>query len=63
LLAFDNTGVLGTGLAIANVATQPANVPVVIRDDTAAQIGTETISLTAQGHMSFMLTGNYSITT
>lgn len=63
VLAFDNTGVLGTGVAIANVATQPANVPVVIRDDTGAQIGTETISLTAQGHTSFMLTSNYAITT
>jgi hypothetical protein len=63
VLAFDNTGLLGTGVAIANVATQPANIPVVIRDDTGAQIGTETISLTPQGHTSFMLTGNYAITT
>jgi hypothetical protein len=63
VLAFDNTGVLGTGVAIANVATQPANIPVVIRDDTGVQIGTETINLAAQGHTSFMLTSNYAITT
>ena len=63
VLAFDNTGVLGTGVAIANVTAQPASIPVVIRDDTGAQIGTETISLAAQGHTSFMLTSNYAITT
>jgi hypothetical protein len=62
VLAFDNTGVLATGVAIANVATQPANIPVVIRDDTGTQIGTDTIKLAAQGHTSFMLTGNYAIT-
>jgi hypothetical protein len=62
VLAFDNTGVLGTGVAIANVAAQPANIPVVIRDDTGAQLGTDTIKLAAQGHTSFMLTGNYAIT-
>jgi hypothetical protein len=62
VLAFDNTGVLATGVAIANVAAQPANIPVVIRDDTGAPIGTDTISLPAQGHTSFVLTGNYAIT-
>ena len=56
LLAFDNTGVVETGLAIANLANSPANTGVVIRDDTGAQIGTGTINLTAQGHNSFMLT-------
>jgi hypothetical protein len=62
VLAFDNTGTLGTGVAIANVATQAANIPVVIRDDTGTQIGTDNIQLAAQGHTSFMLTGNYAIT-
>ena len=56
VLAFDNTGSLGTGLAIANVAAQAASVSVVIRDDTGAQIGTGSINLPAQGHTSFMLT-------
>jgi hypothetical protein len=62
VLAFDNTGVLGTGVAIANLATQAANIPVVIRDDTGAQLGTDTIQLAAQGHTSFMLTSNYAVT-
>ncbi|MGA2434691.1 MAG: BACON domain-containing carbohydrate-binding protein, partial [Bryobacteraceae bacterium] len=57
VLAFDNTGTVATGLAIANVAAQAADVNVVIRNDTGAQIGTGTISLPAQGHTSFMLAG------
>lgn len=62
LLAFDNTGGVVTGVAIANVAPQPANISTIIRDDTGAQIGTDTIKLTGQGHASFMLTGIYGIT-
>jgi hypothetical protein len=56
LLAFDNTGSLTTGFAIANLASQAATVSAVIRDDTGAQIGTGEIQLAAQGHDSFMLT-------
>ena len=62
VLAFDNTGVLATGVALANVATQPSNIPVVIRDDTGRQIGTDAINLAGQGHTSFMLTDHYGIT-
>ena len=62
VLAFDNTGVLATGVALASVATQPANIPVVIRDDTGRQIGTDAINLAGQGHTSFMLTDHYGIT-
>ena len=54
LLAFDNTSQLATGVAIANMAQQPANVSAVIRDDTGTQIGTGTINLAAQAHTSFM---------
>ena len=56
VLAFDNTNGLATGLAIANIAAQAADVSVVLRDDTGAQIGTGSISLPGQGHASFMLT-------
>jgi hypothetical protein len=34
LLAFDNTNGVLTGVALANVSTSTANIPVVIRDDT-----------------------------
>ncbi len=47
ILAFDNTGTLATGLAIANEAPQAAHVNVIPRDDTGAQIGTGSISLSA----------------
>ena len=56
LLAFDDTGALATGVAIANLATAAADVKVVIRDDTGAQIGTGLVNLPAQGHNSFTLT-------
>jgi hypothetical protein len=62
VLAYDNTGALATGVAIANVATQQANIPIVIRDDTGAQIGSDTIGLAARGHTSFLLTSNYAYT-
>ena len=59
LMAFDNTGQIATGLAIANVVANipdAGSIPAVIRDDTGAEIGTGFISLTPQGHNSFMLT-------
>lgn len=63
VLAFDNTGAVATGVAIANVTAQSANIPVVIRDDTGSQIGAGAISLAAQGHTSFLLAPNYPVTT
>ena len=33
ILAFDNTVPLTTGVAVANLASQAANVPVIIRDE------------------------------
>jgi hypothetical protein len=56
VLAFDNTGNLSTGLAIANVASQPARVNVTLRNDSGALIGAGAIDLPAHGHTSFMLT-------
>jgi hypothetical protein len=60
VLPFDNTGILSTGLALANVAAKAAVVNVILRDDAGAQIGTGTISLPARGHTSFMLTDTAS---
>ncbi len=62
ILAFDDSVGLGTGLAIANLSNIAANVPVIIRDDTGAQIGSQVIALPALGHTSFMLTDKYPIT-
>lgn len=33
-LSFDNTGGLATGVAVANVSNQPANIQTILRDDT-----------------------------
>ena len=62
VLIFDNTSlvnVLGTGVAIANVAAQAASIPIIIRDDTGAQIATGSIPLAADGHTAFMLADQY----
>jgi hypothetical protein len=55
VLAFDNTAGTATGVAINSVSTQAVNIPVVVRDDTGAQIATDTISLPANGHLAFTL--------
>ena len=62
-LPFDNTASVTTVVALANLAAQAANVQVIIRDDTGAQIGTTTILLPAQGHVTFILGTQYPATT
>ncbi len=62
LLAFDNTNGVVLGVALANVSAQAANVPVVIRDDSGAQIDTGTIALAANGHTSFVLSSQFPAT-
>ncbi len=54
-IAFDNTGGTATGIAVNNVSSQAASVPVVIRDDTGAQIGIDTLNLAGNGHLAFTL--------
>ncbi len=63
LLAYDNTGGIVLGVAVANISTQAANVNVVLRDDTGAQIGTPLpIALTSNQHKSFVLSSQYPVT-
>jgi len=62
ILAFDNTNGLATGIAVTNRTNQIANVPVIIRDQTGAQIGTSSIPLPAQGHVSFVATDRFAAT-
>ncbi len=62
LLAFDNTGGVVLGVALANVSTQAANVPVVIRDDSGLQTATGSIALEANGHTSFVLSSQFPAT-
>jgi hypothetical protein len=55
ILAFDNTNGKAAGIAINSVSSQTVNVPVVVRDDTGAQIATDTLTLPANAHLSFVL--------
>ena len=43
------------GVALNAVSSQQVSVPVVVRDDTGAQIATDTITLAANGHYAFTL--------
>ena len=56
VLAFDNTNGVVLAVAIANVSAQPANVGIVIRDETGAVIGTPgtAFNLSADGHLAFV---------
>ena len=62
VLAFDNTNGIATGVAVANLLAVPANIPVLIRDNTGAQIGSASVSLPADGHAAFVLTDRFSST-
>ncbi len=62
LLAFDNTNSDLLGIAIENITVQSVSVPIVLRDDTGAQIGTGTIPLNGNGHVSFVLSTQFPVT-
>jgi YD repeat-containing protein len=55
VLAFDNTASTATGIALNSVASLSTNVSVIVRDDTGAQLATDTLTLQANGHLSFTL--------
>ncbi len=65
LLMFDNTSLvntLGTGIAIANLSTQAANVAMTIRDDAGVQMTTGSISVPSLGHTAFTLADQFAAT-
>ena len=62
IIAFDNTNGVATGIAIANASAQGATVPVTLRDGAGNSIGTDLITLGANGHMSFVLGTQYPST-
>jgi hypothetical protein len=55
ILAYDNTNGIATGVAVNSVSAQAVNIPVVIRDEAGAQIGTGSVPLAANGHSAFIL--------
>jgi hypothetical protein len=64
VLAFDDTNTVLLGVAVDNVSPQTAIIPLIFRDDTGKQIGTgtESISLPASGHTSFVLSTQFPVT-
>ena len=61
-LAFDNTGGLATGLALANRSNQLTGVLVTFRDDNGGLLLETTIMLSPNGHIHFMLPDRYDVT-
>jgi hypothetical protein len=61
-LAFDNTGGIATGVALANLVPTPSSISVIIRDDTGTQIGSSTVALPATGHAAFILSERFKDT-
>jgi hypothetical protein len=62
LLPFDNTGGMQLGVAMENLSAQPANITVILRDDTGAQIGTGSVSLVGNAHTSFVMATQFPAT-
>lgn len=62
VLAFDNTGNTATDVALNVVSTQNVNIPLNIRVDTGTTIGSGSIPLNANGHISFVLATQYPAT-
>ena len=61
VLAFDNTNGTATGIAVNSVSTGQVTVPVTVRDDTGATIGTHNLILSPNGHFSDTL-AHFSVT-
>lgn len=55
----DDTNGNSAGMALANLTAQTLNVTVAIRDDTGAVILSNTLTLPAMGHTSFVMTAQY----
>lgn len=62
IVPFDHTGGVATGVAVASLAPQAGNIPVTIRDETGATIGSSILSLPGLGHTAFVLADSYPIT-
>ena len=55
IIAFDNTNGTATGIAVNSVSGQSVNAPVIVRDDAGNQLATDTLNLSANGHLAFTL--------
>ncbi len=55
IIAFDNTNGTTTGVALSSVSTQQVDVPIVVRDDTGAQLAADVVPMASNGHYAFTL--------
>lgn len=62
LLAFDNTGGVVTGVAVNNASAQAATVPVIIRNESGAQVDSGSIGLAPNGHNAFVMSTQFPVT-
>ena len=62
VFSFDNTNDIATGVAVSNLGSA-ANIPVIIRNDSGAEIGRTTVALAANGHSAFVLGDYFAATT
>ena len=59
LIAFDNTDGYKTALAIANTSNTQLAVPIEFDDQSNGQLVVDTLNLTVNQHMAFLVTDNY----
>ncbi len=62
ILAFDNTNNVQTGVAIENISAGTSGIPVNIRNDVGTLISTTILTVSPNGHKSFVLSTQYPIT-
>lgn len=62
VLPYDNTTGFVMGVALANLSPVPQTVAVSIMDDSGNQIGTQSVSIPAYGHTSFVLPTQFPVT-
>ena len=62
LVPFDNLAGFVTGIAVANVSTVAANIPVTIRDENGTVLQSTTLTLAGLGHIAFDATIRFPVT-
>ncbi len=60
---YDDTGSFVTGVAVANLSTNTATITATISDVNGVQLGTQSITLPANGHTSFLFPSQFAVTT
>jgi hypothetical protein len=62
ILPYDNTTGFSTGVAMANLSPTAATITATIWDENGFQLGTQTLTLSGNGHTSFALPDKLPLT-